>query len=113
MKHDDIVEFYSNPNNIWFIDEHIKELYTETRMKYIFNVKSNFTPDFVYITDSDKIYIGEVKQNNGINQMLKAIKQVHKYGVPLRKIGLKPCEFMILKNDVFMFDGDEIYQQVL
>lgn len=113
MNHDKIVQYYSNPDNVWFIDEIIEEIYTETRLKHIFSVRSNYTPDLIYITEDDKIYIGEVKQNNGINQMLKAIKQVHKYGKVLRTRGLRPLEFIILKEDIFMFDADSMYQRLL
>lgn len=113
MNHDKIVQYYSNIDNIWFIDDVIEEVYTETRLKYIFPVHSNFTPDLIYITEDDKVYIGEVKQNNGINQMLKAIKQVHKYGKPLRNRGMKPHEFIILKEDIFMFDANSMYQKLI
>ena len=113
MNHDDIVKYYSVPDNIWFIDSVIEEIYTEIRLKDIFDVYSNFTPDLIYITEKDKVYIGEVKQNNGINQMLKAIKQVHKYGKPLRTRGIKPHEFIILKEDIFMFDANSMYQKLL
>ena len=113
MNHDKIVQYYSDIDNVWIIDAMIKEVYTETPLKYIFDVYSNFTPDLIYITEKDKIYIGEVKQNNGINQMLKAIKQVHKYGKPLRTRGIKPHEFIILKEDIFMFDANSMYQTLL
>ena len=113
MNHDRIVQYYSDPDNVWFINDVIEEVYTETRLKYIFPVHSNYTPDLIYITEDEKIYIGEVKQNNGINQMLKAIKQVHKYGAPLRNRGLRPCEFIILKEDIFMFDAKGMYQKLI
>ena len=112
MKHDEIVKFYSDPVNIWFIEDKLSNIYTETRLKDVFKVRSNFTPDFIYITEYDEVYIGEVKQNNGMNQMIKAIKQVHRYGQVLRNRGLYSKEFIILKNDVFMFDEDEIYQNI-
>ena len=112
MNHDKIVKYYSDPGNVWFIDDVIDEVYTETRLKHIFPVRSNYTPDLVYITE-DNIYIGEVKQNNGINQMLKAIKQVHQYGKPLRNKGLRPYEFIILKEDIFMFNPKEMYQKLI
>lgn len=113
MNHNDIVQYYSDIDNIWFIDDVIEEIYVETPLKRIFDVYSNYTPDLVYITEDDTVYVGEVKQNNGINQMLKAIKQVHKYGKPLRTRGIKPYEFLILKEDIFMFDADSMYQRLL
>ena len=113
MNHDKIVQHYSNIDNVWFIDAVIEEIYTETRLKYIFPVYSNYTPDLIYITEDKDVYVGEVKQNNGINQMLRAIKQVHKYGGPLRKRGIRPHEFIILKEDIFMFDVDCMYQKLI
>lgn len=108
MKHDQIVNQYAQKENIWFVDD-VEEIHTDVPLRTIFPVRSNLSPDLVYRTIMDDIYIGEVKQREGRNQISKAIKQINKYGYVLDRARIPHEKFIITGNNVYMVDGNSFY----
>lgn len=102
-KHDRIVEYYSQIKNIDFVDNVI-EIKTETELNKVFdNVTSPKTPDLIYITELDDIYIGEVKGHDTFYNRIKAETQVMKYCDILKRRGYETIPFIIVGSYVEVF----------
>lgn len=103
-KHDRIMKRYSQQENIDFVDNYIKEIYTDAKLCDVFvGINSPKTPDLIYITELDEIYIGEIKGNDLFRNRIKAETQVMKYCDILKRRGYETIPFIIVGSYVEVF----------
>lgn len=94
-QHDFLVKHYSQIKNIDFIDN-VVEVITEKPLHDIFGIKSYKTPDLIYITELEEIYVGEVKGRDTFNNRMKAKRQVMKYYDILKRNEYETTPFIIV-----------------
>lgn len=98
-RHDKLVQHYAIEDNIDFLelDSPVKYIYKEPVLRDIFKeVKSYKTPDLIYITELNDIYVGEVKGRNSFRNRKKAYGQVMKYHYILQQNRIESNPFTIL-----------------
>jgi len=97
-KHDKLVNKYSKPSNINFINEDIYRIVKEQSLCDVFGIDSYKTPDLIYFGEYN-IYIGEVKGKYYIGNKKKATNQVHRYYRTLKKYDIDTVPFIIVGNN--------------
>lgn len=97
-KHDKLVNKYSKPSNIDFINEDIYRIVKEQSLCDTFGICSFKTPDLIYFGEYNT-YVGEVKGRYTYRNKEKAANQVHRYYRTLKNSGIYTVPFVIVGNN--------------